>query len=146
MAVKTVRELVQAGDKVISVHQPWAWAIAVGHKLIENRTWDTKHRGRLWIHASKNRRAFRHLFGQVVEGFQMPDEDCLAFGGLVALTRLEDCVGVDKVAGRKFAEGPRCWILSGTICVPFFPCQGAQGLWLADRIPGLIDDDLIRSL
>lgn len=40
---------------VLSVRQPWAWAIitpGVG-KDIENRTWPTKVRGRVAIHASK---------------------------------------------------------------------------------------------
>lgn len=36
----------------ISVLQPWAWAIARGHKLIENRDHSTEHRGALLIHAS----------------------------------------------------------------------------------------------
>jgi len=38
--------------KVLSVRQPWAWAIAAGYKYIENRTWTTSHRGKLGIHAS----------------------------------------------------------------------------------------------
>jgi hypothetical protein len=38
--------------QVLSVRQPWAWAIARGHKLIENRTWDATYRGVLAIHAS----------------------------------------------------------------------------------------------
>ena len=36
----------------LSVRQPWAWAIARGHKVIENRDWDTRFRGTLAIHAS----------------------------------------------------------------------------------------------
>ncbi len=37
--------------KVLTVRQPWCWAIAAGYKTIENRTWTTQHRGRLGIHA-----------------------------------------------------------------------------------------------
>lgn len=36
----------------LSVQQPWAWLIVSGHKTIENRTWKTKFRGRIAIHAS----------------------------------------------------------------------------------------------
>lgn len=38
--------------KCLSVRQPWAWLIVAGHKSLENRTWDTKYRGPLLIHAS----------------------------------------------------------------------------------------------
>jgi hypothetical protein len=37
---------------MLTVRQPWAWAIARGYKLVENRVWTTKHRGLLGIHAA----------------------------------------------------------------------------------------------
>lgn len=39
--------------KVLSVRQPWAWAIIHGGKNVENRNWETKYRGPLAIHAGK---------------------------------------------------------------------------------------------
>lgn len=41
--------------KTITIKQPWAWLIASGIKDIENRTWPTKFRGRVLIHASQNK-------------------------------------------------------------------------------------------
>lgn len=41
--------------KALSIRQPWAWLIVQGHKKVENRTWDTKKRGRFLIHASSKR-------------------------------------------------------------------------------------------
>lgn len=38
--------------KALSIKQPWASLIAHGIKDIENRTWPTKFRGRIYIHAS----------------------------------------------------------------------------------------------
>jgi hypothetical protein len=38
--------------KALSIKQPWASLIAHGIKNIENRTWRTKFRGRIYIHAS----------------------------------------------------------------------------------------------
>ncbi len=38
--------------KALSIKQPWASLIAHGIKDIENRTWKTKFRGRIFIHAS----------------------------------------------------------------------------------------------
>lgn len=39
--------------KTLTVRQPFAWAIARGHKPIENRGWTTEYRGPLAIHAAK---------------------------------------------------------------------------------------------
>lgn len=41
------------GQPVLSVRQPWAWAIISGGKDIENRPRSTEFQGRLYIHASK---------------------------------------------------------------------------------------------
>lgn len=38
--------------KTLSIKQPWASLIAHGVKDIENRTWKTNFRGRIYIHAS----------------------------------------------------------------------------------------------
>lgn len=38
--------------KVLSLLQPWASLVVMGHKLIETRSFNTKHRGPLLIHAS----------------------------------------------------------------------------------------------
>ena len=38
--------------KALSIKQPWASLIAHGVKDIENRTWKTHFRGRIFIHAS----------------------------------------------------------------------------------------------
>ena len=38
--------------KAQTVQQPWAWCLFHG-KDVENRSWDTKHRGELAIHAGK---------------------------------------------------------------------------------------------
>lgn len=39
-------------NKAISIKQPWAYLICTGIKDVENRTWPTKYRGRVYIHAS----------------------------------------------------------------------------------------------
>lgn len=37
--------------KVLSIRQPWAWAIIHGWKTVENRVWRTDYTGPLAIHA-----------------------------------------------------------------------------------------------
>jgi len=39
--------------KALSIKQPWAYMIVLGHKPVENRNWKTDYRGPLYIHASK---------------------------------------------------------------------------------------------
>ncbi|RYF10502.1 MAG: ASCH domain-containing protein [Flavobacteriales bacterium] len=50
--------------KTLSIKQPWASLIATGIKDIENRTWATKYRGRIYIHAS-GKLAFDSLANQL---------------------------------------------------------------------------------
>lgn len=37
--------------KALSIRQPYAWAIVMGFKDVENRSWATNHRGPVLIHA-----------------------------------------------------------------------------------------------
>jgi activating signal cointegrator 1 len=39
--------------KAITLHQPWATLMAMGVKTIETRSWSTRYRGPLAIHAAK---------------------------------------------------------------------------------------------
>ena len=41
--------------KVLSLIQPWASLAVLGHKKIETRSWNTKYRGELFIHASSKK-------------------------------------------------------------------------------------------
>ncbi len=41
--------------KTLSFQQPWASLVALGIKDVENRTWNTPHRGKFLIHASSKR-------------------------------------------------------------------------------------------
>lgn len=38
--------------KALTVRPPWSWCIADGHKLVENRSRPTRHRGPLATHAA----------------------------------------------------------------------------------------------
>ncbi len=48
--------------KVISLLQPWASLVVMGYKKCETRSWNTKSRGTLLIHASLGKK-FSHLAG-----------------------------------------------------------------------------------
>jgi len=105
--------------KCLSIQQPWAWAILAGHKRVENRTWSTRHRGPLAIHASMkvSREGYDVLRSL---GIDVPDD--LPGGvilGTVELVDVIDCrqplLDFDgeqaKLAADPLATGPKCWIL-----------------------------------
>jgi hypothetical protein len=72
----------------LSIRQPWAELILQGVKTVEVRSWPTKHRGRLWIHAGKR------IEKAVCEHYSVrPGE--LATGALVGWCDLHDCIQFD---------------------------------------------------
>lgn len=74
--------------KVITIKQPWATLIAKGYKEYEFRTWRTKYRGEIFIHAGKG------INKEAVERFK---EYNLEYpqGKIIAKATLTDCIEVD---------------------------------------------------
>lgn len=95
----------------LSVCQPWAWLIVSGHKAIENRTWPTRHRGPLLIHASKSQTYAGAWSELAVDVPELPEWNKLVFGAVVGKVRLVDVRSFSDVRGRRWAEGPFCWML-----------------------------------
>ncbi len=87
--------------KAISVQQPWAWLIVRGYKDIENRSWLTKQRGRVLIHAGQkfDHRALtnhrlRGTILSILTANGLKPED-LQRGGIVGSVEIVDCVAFD---------------------------------------------------
>lgn len=91
--------------KGISLWQPWASAIALGAKRVETRSWSTKYRGPLAIHAAKRCNvneligisstwswcgALNHKMGATEKLWEK-----LPFGAIVAVAQLVDCRPTD---------------------------------------------------
>ena len=83
--------------KVITVKQPFASLIAAGIKCYEFRTWKTKYRGELLIHAGKgvNKRA--------MEKYKDYNLDYPS-GAIIAKVNLTDCVLIDGKMRDKLKE------------------------------------------
>lgn len=126
--------------KAITVKQPWAELIARGDKAVENRTWCTKWRGALAIHAGlqdcESDMAACWL-ARVVTPYQSYSCKQLGVmlygsrGAIVAVCTLVDCVRLRHVPARHhvFAVGPWCWILSHVRRVHIPGVRGRQGLF-----------------
>lgn len=80
------------GVRVLSIRQPFAWAIIEGHKPLENRPWTRPHRGPVLIHASKTIRGadIEHLRDE----FQLkpPPRNEIDRGCIVGVVELVDVV------------------------------------------------------
>lgn len=57
--------------KSLSIKQPWASLIAHGIKDIENRTWKTNFRGRIYIHASGSKVGFDNWYDSPLNNEQL---------------------------------------------------------------------------
>ena len=115
---------------VLSVRQPWAWAIAWGGKTIENRTWTCHYRGPIFIHAGKRVdnegiAAVERIIGRPINREQ------LTTGAIVAAAQLVGVVeGIGAHEASPWWEGPYGWVLDDIkpIDVPI-PAKGRLGLW-----------------
>ena len=88
----------------LSVRQPYAWAIIAGIKDVENRSWLTKIRGRIFIHAGMNKHELvdkmDHLRRNGVK--KIPKEEDMTFGAIIGSVEIVDCV---EKHGSKWYEG-----------------------------------------
>jgi hypothetical protein len=122
--------------KTISIRQPWAHLILYCGKDIENRSWPTRFRGSVLIHASK---------GMTVEEW----EDAMSFargvraknhfkveknatfkdvqrGGIVGIASIVDCVTSSE---SPWFVGEYGFVIANVRPVPFHPCKGALGFF-----------------
>lgn len=111
--------------KVISIRQPWASLIVGGVKDVENRTWPTRYRGPVLIHASQ--RADQVTFEEIGRrfGFRPPSELPLELplGGVVGITEIVDCVRPH--ASKWYAPGHYAFVLTNARPLPFVRWKGA---------------------
>lgn len=137
--VAVIRQL-----KALTIQQPWAWCIAAGHKLVENRSWATSYRGPLAIHAGKtvDRDAIPMVKNLLVElgvipslKTKVPHPHLKATG---AVSAVADLVGICTDSARCRcgvwgASGQKHWQLKNVeaFAEPV-PAVGKQGLWDID--------------
>jgi hypothetical protein len=87
--------------KIISIRQPWASLIVSGVKDVENRTWSTRYRGPVLIHASRAIDKISDDEFQARFGMSLPV--ALPRGGVVGVAEIVDCVSEHQ--SRWYAPG-----------------------------------------
>ncbi|QSB09687.1 ASCH domain-containing protein [Lysinibacillus fusiformis] len=79
--------------KAITIKQPWATLIALGEKRFETRSWQTKYRGPIAIHAGKTMDMEYCEYPPIKRALQrhgIENED-LPLGFVIATAELIDC-------------------------------------------------------
>ena len=117
--------------KVITLIQPWATLINDGKKTIETRSWATKHRGLLGIHAGMkvDKDACRR-FGY--------DPKTIRRGAILCTCTLVDCVQFPNLLIKSdlygdFTAGRWGWILKDIKPLPEpIPAKGGLSVWNLD--------------
>ena len=131
--------------KVISIRQPWAWLICSGFKNIENRSWRTNYRGRLYIHAGKSfdwdaldyldqylpyeyYRLVHIYFGIRERRIVRHQEE---FGAIVGYADLTDCIQNSRSIWAQ--RGLFHWELHDPLELAPIPLKGQLGIFEVDR-------------
>lgn len=83
--------------KVITIKQPFASLIAEGIKEYEFRTWKTKYRGELLIHAGKG------IDKKAMKKFEKYNLE-YSSGCIIAKVNLTDCIKIDDKAREMLKE------------------------------------------
>jgi hypothetical protein len=109
--------------KALTIRQPWAWAIIYAGKDIENRSWNTRLRGTIAIHAG---------FGydrdvELPRGVKLPVEDRIVRGAIIGVADIVDVVERHR---SKWFSGPFGFVLDNPRALdkPIL-CSGKLSFW-----------------
>ena len=145
--------------RALTILQPWASLIAVGAKQIETRSWATKYRGPLAIHAGKGTQNInlckQHIFWsnlwpyEIAAQYSLQEriDKFLPLGAVIAIADLVNCIkmdyelicfwretyGPDELAFGDFTPGRYAWILANVRRIEPVAAKGMQGLWNWDN-------------
>lgn len=115
--------------KALSIRQPWAWLILNGGKDVENRSRNTKLRGRFLIHASQGMTRAEYNAASWIAGplgVTLPPYEELQRGGVVGSVELVDCVGSST---SPWYMGEKAYVLRDPRPIPFLPYKGQLGFF-----------------
>jgi hypothetical protein len=117
--------------KALTLRPHWAWFVVNGYKDIENRSWSTRLRGRIWIHASSNSvtRAEYAQFLSVCRYRRIKDfprREDIPFGGIVGSVEIVDCVTSSR---SYWFRGKYGFVLKDARKTWFKPMKGRLGFF-----------------
>ncbi len=121
----------------LSIRQPWAHLFLYCGKDVENRSWPTKVRGRVLVHAFAGmvKREFDEAIDFADYGCDVPEDDLpdrcdLLHGGIVGSVEIVD--RVTRSDSRWFV-GEYGFVLRDPRPITFRPCRGRIGFFDAPK-------------
>lgn len=123
--------------KALSIRQPWANLILFAGKDIENRSWHTRFRGPVLIHAAKGMTQDewssalefgREAMAKTLRKYSGPSRTfkTIERGGIVGVAEIVDCV---SESNSPWFIGDYGFVLANVRPVEFFPCKGSLGFF-----------------
>ena len=112
--------------KAITLHRPWAYAVAHLGKPVENRTWacPLPYGSLIAIHAG--RKFDKDAADLICDwGYKCPPDEEQPTG-IVAIARF---MGNITFLDSPWFFGPIGWHLENVVAIPPVPCLGQKGLW-----------------
>jgi hypothetical protein len=123
--------------KALTIRQPWAWAIINADKDIENRSWPTRFRGTLAVHAAVTLPRYDYedsieelndiLLTTRNSKIKIPTFDELVRGAILGTVAIIDCV---EDSESPWFQGDYGFVLANPKQLPKpIPCKGALNFW-----------------
>jgi hypothetical protein len=133
--------------KAISIRPPWAWAILHAGEDIENRTWKTKMRGTVAVHASQTMSRASHESAleeirKIAPSVNVPTYEEMVRGAIVGLV---DVVGCEEHTKSNWhVRGHYGFVLANPrVLRKPIPCNGRLSFWdVPDALARLISGEL----
>ncbi len=123
MKVKEIRAL--------TITQPWAECMLTRGKNVENRTWNTRKRGFIAIHASSSFHEDRFESCRENYGVRI-DPDSVEYGAIIGFAKLVDVVTEDGLTRetKKWFEGDYGFVFEDVIKLKEpVPVKGTLNFW-----------------
>jgi hypothetical protein len=128
--------------KALSFKQPFAWLIANGYLLVDDRTWGTQYRGPVLIHASKGLYKEYYDYIKCRTDVPIPDRDKLDYGGIVGIAKLVLCsrpgelpAAISREQRAHFGGVHQEYfgfLFEQATPLAFMPCRGKLGMFEID--------------
>ncbi len=132
----------QSLTKALSFKQPYAWLIANGYLLVDDRSWGTRYRGPMLIHASKGIYSEYYDYIKANTDIPIPDQDKLGYGGVIGIANLVLCCrpgelpqGISRRQRAHFGgvhQEYYGFLFEQARPLPLLPCSGKLGIFEID--------------
>lgn len=138
--------------KALSLTQPWATLVATGKKKVETRSWSTRIRYEIAIHAARGFPKGARDFAAIEHTLErLPQR--VPLGAIIAVARIVEVVPTEEAALKisalerlygDYSAGRYAWILEDVRALDEpIGCKGQQRIW---NVPLLIEAEIVAQL